>query len=154
MFGAGIFEILIILIVAVIALGPNKLPQTIVDVVKFFRAFKKTIHEAKETFDKEIQLAELKQEALKYKNTIEDGMKQITQDMKLDELREISADAVKSLNTTLEGLNNEITYDSPSLPKQDELPAQSEKENQKENHIAADTNTPIESPTHKTHKDS
>lgn len=147
MFGAGIFEILIILIVAVIALGPNKLPQTIVDVVKFFRAFKKTIHEAKETFDKEIQLAELKQEALKYKNTIEDGMKQITQDMKLDELREISTDAVKSLDSTLKSLNNELHYDSSSSqpPKQDELPAQGEKENC----TVANANTPTESPAHK-----
>ena len=67
MFGVGIFEVLVILIVAVIALGPNKLPQTIVDIVKFFRAVKKTMAEAKETFDKEIQLSEIKQEALKYK---------------------------------------------------------------------------------------
>ena len=42
MFGVGIFEILVVLVVAVIFLGPDKLPQAIVDATKFFRAVKKT----------------------------------------------------------------------------------------------------------------
>ena len=89
MFGIGIFELLVILIVAIIALGPNKLPQTIIDIVKFFRAVRKTMAEAKESFDKEIELSEIKQEALKYKNTISNEVDKLTQDMKLDELREL-----------------------------------------------------------------
>lgn len=50
MFGVGIFEILVILIVAVIALGPNKLPQAIIDIVKFFRAVKKNYGRGKGYF--------------------------------------------------------------------------------------------------------
>ncbi|TLD95466.1 Sec-independent protein translocase subunit TatB [Helicobacter jaachi] len=130
MFGVGIFEILVILIVAVIALGPNKLPQTIVDIVKFFRAVKKTMAEAKESFDKEIQLAEIKKETLKYKETITYEMNKITKDIELDELRQISVDSIskpldelqseakplveegKTLNSTLQSLNTEISYAS------------------------------------------
>ncbi|TLD89043.1 Sec-independent protein translocase subunit TatB [Helicobacter sp. MIT 03-1614] len=127
MFGVGIFEVLVILIVAVIALGPNKLPQTIVDIVKFFRAVKKTMAEAKETFDKEIQLSEIKQEALKYKDTLESEVNKLTKDIRLDELREISVDSLtkplqetkevlseeaKNLQSTLESLNSDISYES------------------------------------------
>ena len=74
MFGVGIFEILVVLVVAVIFLGPDKLPQAIVDVTKFFRAVKKTINEAKDTFDKEVQIRELKKEALGYKKLFEENL--------------------------------------------------------------------------------
>ena len=37
MFGMGFFEIVVIVIVAIIFLGPDKLPQAIVDVVKFLK---------------------------------------------------------------------------------------------------------------------
>lgn len=70
MFGIGIFEILVILIVAVIFLGPDKLPQAILDITKFFRAVKKTINDAKETFDKEVRMEEFKKQALDYKNSV------------------------------------------------------------------------------------
>ncbi|MFC3868071.1 Sec-independent protein translocase protein TatB [Helicobacter equorum] len=74
MFGVGIFEILVVLVVAVIFLGPDKLPQAIIDVTKFFRAIKKTINEAKDTFDKEVQISELKKEALGYKKLFEENL--------------------------------------------------------------------------------
>lgn len=70
MFGIGIFEILVILVVAVIFLGPDKLPQAILDITKFFRAVKKTINDAKETFDKEVRMEEFKKQALDYKNSV------------------------------------------------------------------------------------
>ncbi len=146
MFGVGIFEVLVILIVAVIALGPNKLPQTIVDIVKFFRAVKKTMAEAKETFDKEIQLSEIKQEALKYKDTLESEVNKLTKDIRLDELREISVDSLtkplqetkevlseeaKNLQSTLESLNSDISYESSAAaqtPTQESIPTDSTRE--------------------------
>lgn len=144
MFGVGIFEVLIILIVAVIALGPNKLPQTIVEIVKFFRAVRKTMSEAKETFDKEIQLSEIKQEALKYKDAVSKEVDKITKDIKLDELRELSVESIakpleeseqaikeqnKSLNSAIQSLNEEISYDKRNTDSV---------ENHKENSIAVD----------------
>lgn len=142
MFGVGIFEVLIILIVAVIALGPNKLPQTIVEIVKFFRAVRKTMSEAKETFDKEIQLSEIKQEALKYKDAVSKEVDKITKDIKLDELRELSVESIakpleeskqaikeqsESLNSAIQSLNEEISYDKRNTDSV---------ENHKENSIA------------------
>lgn len=147
MFGIGIFELLVILIVAIIALGPNKLPQTIIDIVKFFRAVRKTMAEAKESFDKEIELSEIKQEALKYKNTISNEVDKLTQDMKLDELRELNindlSDSLKplqesltdtkkeldkeanALHSTLKSLNTEIDYESLDSKSEDSKNAES-----------------------------
>lgn len=143
MFGIGIFELLVILIVAIIALGPNKLPQTIIDIVKFFRAVRKTMAEAKESFDKEIELSEIKQEALKYKNTISNEVDKLTQDMKLDELRELREDSLKplqesltqtqeqlnkeanALQSTLKNLNTELSYESLDSKSEDSKNAKS-----------------------------
>ena len=143
MFGIGIFELLVILIVAIIALGPNKLPQTIIDIVKFFRAVRKTMAEAKESFDKEIELSEIKQEALKYKNTISNEVDKLTQDIKLDELRELREDSLKplqesltqtqeqlnkeanALHSTLKNLNTEISYESLDSKSEDSKNAES-----------------------------
>ncbi|BDB64240.1 Sec-independent protein translocase protein TatB [Helicobacter cinaedi] len=147
MFGIGIFELLVILIVAIIALGPNKLPQTIIDIVKFFRAVRKTMAEAKESFDKEIELSEIKQEALKYKNTISNEVDKLTQDMKLDELREFNindlSDSLKplqesltdtkkeldkeanALHSTLKSLNTELSYESLDSKSEDSKNAES-----------------------------
>lgn len=143
MFGIGIFELLVILIVAIIALGPNKLPQTIIDIVKFFRAVRKTMAEAKESFDKEIELSEIKQEALKYKNTISNEVDKLTQNMKLDELRELREDSLKplqesltqtqeqlnkeanALHSTLKSLNTELSYESLDSKSEDSKNAES-----------------------------
>ena len=97
MFGVGIFEILVILVVAVIFLGPDKLPQAIVDITKFLRAVKKTINDAKDTFDKEVQISELKKEALEYKKLFEDNVNaakgevdSLTKDLEFKELSNLS----------------------------------------------------------------
>ncbi len=89
MFGIGLFEIVIILIVAVIFLGPDKLPKAIVDAVRFFKAIKKTIDETKQTINKEINISHLKQEALEYRHNFEHNIKQITKDIQLQEVNDM-----------------------------------------------------------------
>lgn len=71
MFGMGFFEILLIAIVAVIALGPEKLPTAMVEVARFFKKFKSSIDEAKSTLDNELQLSDMKEEASKFKAQID-----------------------------------------------------------------------------------
>jgi len=67
MFGMGFMEIFLVLIVAVMALGPEKLPSAAVDMVKFFRKIKGGIDDAKSTIDSELNLTEMKAEANKFK---------------------------------------------------------------------------------------
>ncbi len=71
MFGMGFFEILFIAIVAIIALGPEKLPTAMVEVARFFKKFKSGIDEAKSTLDNELQLSDMKEEASKFKAQID-----------------------------------------------------------------------------------
>ena len=63
MFGMSFGEILIIAVIAILFIGPDKLPEAMVKIAKFFRSFKKTINETKETIEQEMHLAELKEEA-------------------------------------------------------------------------------------------
>ncbi|PAF45516.1 twin arginine-targeting protein translocase TatB [Helicobacter sp. 11S02629-2] len=77
MFGFGFGEILLIVVVAIIFLGPDKLPKAIVDIAKFIKAVKKTIDGAKDTIDKELNISELKKEALEYKEKFEQQVQSI-----------------------------------------------------------------------------
>ncbi len=70
MFGMGFMEITLILIVAVMALGPEKLPSAAVDMVKFFKKMKSGIDDAKSTIDNELNISEMKDEANKFKASI------------------------------------------------------------------------------------
>ena len=70
MFGMGFLEIFLVLLVAIIALGPEKLPGAIVDTVKFFKKIKGEISDAKSTIDKELDLSGMKEDAAKLKESI------------------------------------------------------------------------------------
>ncbi len=70
MFGMGFTEILIIVIIAILFLGPDKLPSAMIDIAKFFRQVKKTIGTVKESIEDEMNVSEIKQEALAYKREL------------------------------------------------------------------------------------
>jgi len=73
MFGMGFMEILLIAIIAIIALGPEKLPTAMVEIAKFLKKFKSGVEDAKSTLDNELNITEMKAEAAKYKAQIEDA---------------------------------------------------------------------------------
>jgi sec-independent protein translocase protein TatB len=70
MFGMGFAEIIIIAIIAVIFLGPDKLPETMVNIAKFFKSLKSTVASAKDSLEQELNISELKKEALSYKEDL------------------------------------------------------------------------------------
>ena len=70
MFGMGFTEIMIIAVVAVIFLGPDKLPDTMINIAKFFRSMKTTVANAKDSLEQELHVSELKEEALNYKKEL------------------------------------------------------------------------------------
>ena len=70
MFGMGLGEILLIAIVAILFLGPDKLPGTMVEIAKFFRSVKSTVSNAKASLEEEMKLGELKEEVLNYKQEL------------------------------------------------------------------------------------
>jgi len=70
MFGIGFTEILFIAIIAIIFLGPDKLPEAMVQVAKFMNSFRKTVSEAKSSFENEIHMQDIREQANTYRDTI------------------------------------------------------------------------------------
>ncbi|WP_442868106.1 Sec-independent protein translocase protein TatB [Campylobacter sp. JMF_15 NE4] len=101
MFGISFPEITIILIVAVIALGPEKLPSALVEIAKYFKVIKKSINDAKATFDQEVRIAELKEDAKKYKESISKTTETMRKKLTFEELDEIKS----GLNSVKDTLN-------------------------------------------------
>lgn len=87
MFGMGITEILFIAVIAIIFLGPDHLPKAMIETAKFIKSLKKTLTDAKETIEKEVNISELKNEALEYKKMVENGVDEFTKvgDLDLEE---------------------------------------------------------------------
>ncbi len=86
MFGMGFFEILMVGVVAILFLGPEKLPKALVDLAKLFRTLKKTLDETKESLEQEINLNKIKEEALAYKNSITQEAQNLTKELDLKTL--------------------------------------------------------------------
>jgi sec-independent protein translocase protein TatB len=95
MFGMGFTEILFIAVIAILFLGPDKLPEAMVQIAKFFNSFKKTVSEAKSTFENEIHINELREEALSYKRTI---------DSDISGFKNSLSNPIDDLNEALSGL--------------------------------------------------
>ena len=70
MFGMGFSEILIIAVIAILFLGPDKLPQTMVDIARFFRSAKRTLASAKASIEEELHVEDIKREVNGYKNNL------------------------------------------------------------------------------------
>ncbi|NPA61050.1 MAG: Sec-independent protein translocase subunit TatB [Epsilonproteobacteria bacterium] len=77
MFGMGFTEILMIAVVAIIFLGPDKLPSAMVKVARFIKGVKSALTEAKSAIDKEVQISQLKEEALSYKEKLEEATNEL-----------------------------------------------------------------------------
>ena len=77
MFGMGFTEILLIAIVAILFLGPDKLPGAMVEIAKFIKSAKKAITSAKDSLDSEINISELKEEALSYKAKLDSATEEL-----------------------------------------------------------------------------
>lgn len=112
MFGMGMTEILLIAIVAVIALGPEKLPDAMVKIAKMFNSVKRSLNDAKSTLDTELNISELKNEANKFKAQIEETKASLTSSTKID----LGLDDI--LNDDLESSKKEEMVEIKDLKKE------------------------------------
>ena len=145
MFGISMPEITVILIIAIIVLGPEKLPKVLVELAKYFKVIKKTINDAKSSFDQELRIAELKEDAKKYKESITQASEGVRKKLTFEELDEIKGgmNSVKeTLNAGVKNIEGSVkdTLNSAevSAQKQSEtanLKANSSGENKGENSI-------------------
>lgn len=150
MFGMGFFEILVVLVVAIIFLGPEKFPQAVVDVVKFFRAVKKTLNDAKDTLDKEINIEEIKKETLEYQKLFENKVESL-KGVKIEELEDAKITAeneIKSIQDLMQDYQQSLENNAPPNHLNEEVSNEealnkeaSSDESPKEVQLATDNNT-------------
>lgn len=113
MFGMDMGELLVIAIVAIIFLGPDKLPDAMVKVAKFFKSFKNSINDVKNSFEQEMKIQELKEEALVYKKKLDEAATSARKVITFDELEEIKQ-STQGVNESLREMQNTI-QESASL---------------------------------------
>ncbi|OCX42533.1 twin arginine-targeting protein translocase TatB [Campylobacter ornithocola] len=123
-------EILVILVVAILVLGPEKLPSTIVEIAKILKAIKSNIDEAKASINKELKIAELKDEAQKYKDEFSQTNENIRKKLSFEEFDQLKEDI---LNNTKELKNeiNDLEKDIQELSNLEEKIQKDEKNTQK-----------------------
>ncbi len=112
MFGMGLSEIFFIVVIAILFLGPDKLPDAMVQIAKFFRSIKRTVNDAKTTLEEELKVSELKEEAFRYKKQLDEATAKLesisSPDLTtLDELTE-TVEEVKRSEDRLESEAEEI----------------------------------------------
>lgn len=98
-------EIIIILIVAILVLGPEKLPSTAVQIAKILKALKRQVDDAKESIEKEIRVSEIKKEADKYKNELSEYNQNIRKKLSFEEFDELKKEIVADTNAIKEDIN-------------------------------------------------
>ncbi len=135
MFGMSFAEIMIIAVIAILFLGPDKLPSTMVQIAKFFKSFKSSINDAKSSFEQEIKIQELKDETLEYKKKLDEAATSVRKTVTFDELNEIKrsttgvTDTFKDIKESMNKVN-EIKDDPLGVKKTimgDSLPKETEK---------------------------
>jgi len=77
MFGMGFTEILLIAVIAILFLGPEKLPSTMIEIAKFFRNVKNTVGSVKDSIEEELHVSDIKKEALAYKQELLNASEQV-----------------------------------------------------------------------------
>ncbi|RLA71139.1 MAG: Sec-independent protein translocase TatB [Epsilonproteobacteria bacterium] len=94
MFGIGFTELILISIIAILFLGPDKLPQTMVEIAKFIKSVKKTVGDAKSSLEEELKVADLKDEALSYKKQLDDATSELKnfKNIDFDDFDDVSYD--------------------------------------------------------------
>ena len=117
MFGMGFTEILIIAVIAILFLGPDKLPSAMVEVAKFFRNAKRTIGTVKDSLEQEMNVADIKEEALAYKKEL------LQTSNELKEATDISSATASLTNLNDDFLAGELEVES----KKEKEPVTAEK---------------------------
>ena len=107
MFGMGFMEIFLVLIVAIMALGPEKLPTALVDMAKFFKKIKGEIDEAKTTINNELDISQMKQDAEELKASISN----------VKSLAHIELNDVSAFEEELTNKDTKVSLDSANKKK-------------------------------------
>jgi len=120
MFGMGFTEILLIAVIAILFLGPEKLPSTMIEIAKFFRNVKNTVGSVKDSIEDELHVSDIKKEALAYKQEL----------LKASERVHEVTDLPSQVTSSFSGYADEILKDEPTNKTESTETPTKEKETQ------------------------
>ncbi len=141
MFNIGIPELLIIVAIALIVFGPNKLPELAKAFGRAMREFKKATEEVKESFEAETKdLQELK-------STLTEEKEKLVADF-AEEVSEYGAVASTTSEATAETLSEGEAFPLAEIPSLEEASAQIEGEKVAENKKEEPEGAKEEVPSH------
>ncbi|ECR3474106.1 Sec-independent protein translocase subunit TatB [Campylobacter coli] len=125
-------EIIVILIVAILVLGPDKLPEAIVQIAKILKALKRNIDDAKSSIEKEVRINDLKEEAKKYKDEFSSANENIRQKLSFEEFDDLKRDILDKTKVDLTFDSRENSTPSPNEqnPNENQKPKLNPFENQ------------------------
>ncbi|ELL6878922.1 TPA: Sec-independent protein translocase subunit TatB, partial [Campylobacter coli] len=125
-------EIIVILIVAILVLGPDKLPEAIVQIAKILKALKRNIDDAKSSIEKEVRINDLKEEAKKYKDEFSSANENIRKKLSFEEFDDLKRDILDKTKVDLTFDSRENSTPSPNEqnPNENQKPKLNPFENQ------------------------
>ena len=121
MFGMGFAEILIIGVIAILFLGPDKLPETMVQIAKFFKSVKTTVASAKNSIEEELHIQEIKEEANSYKQQFVDATNELEKSSGLEELKDEMQEIQKGVYVDAEAPAAPTQAQADPAPKKPEV---------------------------------
>ncbi|ECQ8734862.1 Sec-independent protein translocase protein TatB [Campylobacter jejuni] len=125
-------EIIVILVVAILVLGPDKLPEAIVQIAKILKAVKRNIDDAKSSIEKEIRINDLKEEAKKYKDEFSSTNENIRKKLSFEEFDDLKRDILDKTKV-------DLTFDSRDDNTKNNLSGQNLNTEEKPNHTRLET---------------
>ncbi len=147
MFGLGFTEILMIAIVALLFIGPDKLPETMKTIAKTLGKAKRMFDDTKSTIENELRIHDLREEALQYKQQIEDSKRELAsfKNIANKEINEIKNEATLTKldmvdDASLDELFEEAEKDFNELDSKTQKVPLDQKESPKEEKLADNSN--------------
>ncbi|EAI9525467.1 Sec-independent protein translocase subunit TatB [Campylobacter coli] len=125
-------EIIVILIVAILVLGPDKLPEAIVQIAKILKALKRNIDDAKSSIEKEVRINDLKEEAKKYKDEFSSANENIRKKLSFEEFDDLKRDILDKtkVDLTFDSRENSTPSSNEQNPNENQKPKLNPFENQ------------------------
>lgn len=117
MFGMGFAEILIIGVIAILFLGPDKLPTAMVEIAKFFRSVKRTVASAKDSLEEELHVSDIKEEAMNYKKQLAESQEELT---RITSMNDLTSEINKIKDDVRVDMNADEPQNAPAAPSEPE----------------------------------
>ncbi len=117
MFDLGFSEIIFIAIIALLFIGPDKLPETLRNIARGLGKLKRMLTDAKSTLTTELQVDQLKEELMHYRSELEKTKSDLSAFKNIaaqeaNELKKEVNEVKQNIEQSFEGTNLNDDYDS------------------------------------------